>query len=174
MIDYRKWDFSGKGVNILPFLTPKEQVIWNAAFPFQDKRDDHGQGEVVTYFALELLRTIPAQREVVIPAAILHDTGFGRIDNPAKTHRDAVESGILGTPAYRQVHQDKGVEVAKEILLSVGYPVECRQPICDIIADHDTRLKEPTLEGKVMMDADVLWRFTIPHRKAYLCRANSP
>lgn len=180
-IDYTNWDFSGRGENVRPFLNEKEWEIWQAALPVQDKRDDTGQGEIVTYFTLELLKYIPsAQREIAVPTAILHDTGWGEIENPAKMHREAIKNNTVNTPAYRKIHQDAGVKVAKRILSDVGYPPQYIEPICVIIGDHDTRLylksAAQTPEAQIMsspsaqifMDADMLWRFTVPHKMAYL------
>ena len=78
-IDYSKWvvgDEARTGVNILHLLNEKERAIWDMAIPFQDQRDDPGQGEMVTYFAIQLLNYMEGRREIVVPAAMLHDTGW--------------------------------------------------------------------------------------------------
>ncbi len=167
LIDYKQWDFSGLGANIYHLLTPIEKRIWREAIPVQDMRDDEGQGEVVTLFTLRLLDYIDANREIAVPAAILHDTGFSRIPNAGDAHRAAAKAGKAGDVSYRKIHQDFGVEIAKEILWKLNYNPSHIQKICEIIGDHDTRLNEPSLDGKVMMDADILWRFTLPQFNAY-------
>ena len=64
-IDYSKWDMSGQGKNILPLLNESEKEIWRLALPYQDKRQDAGHGEVVTYFGLILLPYYPeADRKI--------------------------------------------------------------------------------------------------------------
>ena len=141
VIDYKRWDFTGRGKNILPFLTQQERAIWFAALPFQDKRNDPGQGEIVTYFSLFLLRLIYARRKIVIPSAILHDIGWGKIKNADEIHRNAIRDGIVDIIAYRMTHQTKGVEIAQEILLKLDFlTVQDRKLTYDIIGDHDTRI----------------------------------
>ncbi len=163
LIDYRVWKLSRLGPNIAPFLTKEEGKIWEAALPWQDSRDDPGQGEMVTYFTLKLLEEYPAQREIAVPAAILHDIGWKGI-NP-QVFREAVKANK--DHDLRVMHQEKGAALAKDILRGLNYFPDYIQPILKIISDHDTRIHEPSLEGKVMMDADILWRFTLPCKNAY-------
>ena len=84
-IDYSNWelgDSARNGVNIkkLDLLNPNELEILNATTPYQDQRNDPGHGELTAYFAIKLLDDIPGTREVVVPAAILHDSGWWGVD----------------------------------------------------------------------------------------------
>ncbi|MAE42297.1 hypothetical protein CMO93_00885 [Candidatus Woesearchaeota archaeon] len=81
-IDYRDWilgDEARNAVNIkrLKLLEPNEIKIFDTAAPYNDARNDPGQAELVAYFTIKLLGyNSKGQREVAVPAAILHDIGF--------------------------------------------------------------------------------------------------
>jgi hypothetical protein len=167
-IDYTKWDFTGKGLNILPSLNQHEKEVWNDALKFQDKRNDPGQGAIVVYFTLQLLDLDRRLSRNAILVAILHDTGWSAIDNAHDIHRQAVEEGIVNTAAYRQPHQDQGARIAREILTNLHYKERVINEVCCVIRDHDTRLKQHNRSAQAFMDADLLWRVTVPHRNAYL------
>jgi len=174
-IDYEKWDFSGQGKNIMGSLNGSERRIWKAALALQDKRNDTGHAEVATYFALKLLERVSSEREIVIPSIILHDIGY---DIDPQEFRDA----FLAEPETeedkkiikdRQIrirleHQIRGCVLAYDILNKMSFPREYVGEILRINADHDTHFYESTQDGKVVQDADVLWRVTKPCIDAYL------
>lgn len=156
------WDKSGQGRNVVNLFTPLELEIWDKAFPYQDKRDDVGHAEHVLYFAFKLLEYIQAERAIVIPAAILHDTGWGDLI-PKVLHRyePFSEDFRKNEQRYRDLHQKAGVEISKKILEEVNYPQIHRPTILEIISQHDTRAGFLSLEDGVVRDADKLWRFTL-------------
>lgn len=160
-IDYTKWNFDGKGNNIINLLLPVEKEIWNIALPYQDKRNDTGHAENVTYFALKLTEFLNGKREITIPAAILHDIGWSQMK---KEELDQFYD-TLGTDYEKQLryrHQDEGVKFSRELLTKSGYPSEFIDPICEIISGHDTRKGFISKEDGIVRDADKLWRFTMP------------
>lgn len=166
-IDYKKWNIDGKGNNLLELMSPIEKDIWQKALPYQDKRRDTGHAENVVYFALKLLEIIDAKREIVIPAAILHDIGWSQMT------KEELNSFYLPNwrdyePALRKRHQDLGVNSAEEILGEVDYPNEFYKNILDIISQHDTRKGFLSKEDGVVRDADKLWRYTLQHFKIAL------
>ena len=59
------------------------QRIWDLAFCYQDKRNDKGHAKIVTNYVIKLAEIEKADKNVVIPAAILHDIGWSKI--PKKT-----------------------------------------------------------------------------------------
>ncbi|HJX05952.1 MAG TPA: hypothetical protein VJ461_04520 [Candidatus Nanoarchaeia archaeon] len=172
-IDYTRWDASGKGKNVLHLLDACETRIWHEALPYQDKRNDPGHAEHVVYFALKLLSYYPdAKRQVVIPAAILHDTGWGMMPDE--------ERALWSTPArkvyepfLRQRHQDLGKKFADEMLSRIGFMEyhkengqKYKEHICEIISQHDTRpgfysLDDCAINDGLARDADKLWRPTL-------------
>lgn len=169
LIDYQHWDFHGKGRNIDSMMDSPEKLIWNSALPLQDKRNDKGHAEFVTYFALKLLEQIPAQRNIVVPAAILHDTGWNQM---SKTELELFydKNWQRYEPVLRARHQEEGARVAEETLIQVNriFPNSNVPHILEIISQHDTRNGFYSTEDGVMRDADKLWRFTLPHLDLYL------
>ena len=163
-IDYLNWNLNGKGENIFPFLTPIEKTIWDKAISFQDKREDIGHAEIVTYFALKLLEYFSADREILIPSAILHDTGY---NVSPKFFREA--SSLGKDREMRLEHQVRGSLIAYEILKKINCQSQKIVEIIRIILNHDTRISNQnelelgvSLEETLMREADVLWRFTGP------------
>ena len=170
-IDYGNWvlgNSAREGVNIkkLKILNPKELKLWNASVSFQDSREDFGHGEIVTYFAIMLLNYYKGKREIVVPAAIMHDLGWHGIGINWKQF--VASGGNSQDKKIRKPHQDKGVIIARELIEKTkdfkGYIEE----ICFIIKDHDTRENSTTLSGKIVWAADLLWRVTYPYFQNYL------
>ena len=175
-INYGTWilgDEARKGANIkrLKLLRKKELEIWNGAIPYQDQRDDPGQGEIVTYFTIKLLDYLPGKREVAVPAAILHDTGYYGID-PIKWKKLVNEGDKTNNEEVRRPHQNRGCLLAGKILEKINYPEKYHYEIADIIGDHDTRYLPATESGEIMRAADLLWRVTYPSMHAYIPNAS--
>lgn len=170
-IDNARWvsgEKAREGINLkqLKILSPLEEKIWDAAIPFQDQRDDPGQGELVTYFGIQLLKYIEGKREVVVPACILHDTGW--YGTNSQEWKDAVKKGNTEGEAIRRPHQNRGIIIAGNILGSINYPIKKQYEIADIIGDHDTRISPAkTNSERIMRSADLLWRVTVPNIKIY-------
>ena len=179
-IDYRKWilgDRAREGANIkrLGILNEGELKVWNYAIPYQDQRNDPGQGEIVTYFAIEFLKYFKGDRGVVVPTAILHDTGWYYGD--AKAWKKLVKSSGMSsvgailkatdTEEQRRPHQNRGNLIAGRILERAGWPEKYDKKIADIIGDHDTRKLPTTESGRIVRAADILWRVSYPCLQAY-------
>jgi hypothetical protein len=164
-IDYTTWDYSGQGKNILPFLDREERIIWAKTLPFQDKRKDTGHAETATYFANILLQYFPeADRRIVIPATILHDTGWGKMseEDLKLFYAPRAEFQKL-EPLLRWKHQTYGTVFAAEIMeqmRSEGYTGRHAIEVQKIISEHDTKKGFGSLEEGLMRAGDMLWRFT--------------
>ena len=65
-------------------------------------------------------------------------------------------------PELRREHEIEGARLAREILVSIGYPANRIDAIAQIIDGHDTRNHAMSLEDGLVKDADKLWRYT-PH-----------
>lgn len=167
-IDYSKTVFSGNGETIIPLLSQAERRLWNIALPYQDYRNQKGHTEITAYFALKLLDNYKAKREIVIPAAILHDIGWSQMsDTELKLFFD--KNCDRYEPVLRERHQEEGVLLSKKLLKDLneqGYPRPSTNEICKIISQHDTREGFYSLEDGIVRSADRLWRFTLPHLKA--------
>ncbi len=182
LIDYRTWilgDKARKGINLmrLGILDNLERDVFELAYPFQDKRNDAGQAEIVTYFAHYLASD--EKRNIAKLSAILHDTGWYGTDS-GEWKRKVDELGA-GNPALdsnsllRRPHQNKGLILAGYVLNGAGFfDASKLLEIADNIGDHDTREFKPSKSGKVLQDADEIWRFTIPCTLAYQNTLENP
>lgn len=176
-INYRTWDFSGKGKNIKPLLSDIEKKIWNLALPYQDTRKGElGHGEFVTYFALKLTNILRGERKIVIPAAILHDIGWSQL---TKVEHELFYESAIDTvselqiwqryePILRARHQEQGVILGKRILKKVAYQSKIMQKILEINSEHDTRKEFLNLNDGIMRDADKLWRYSVLNFKVWI------
>ena len=90
-------------------------------------------------------------------AVLLHDTGWGRVDEDK-----IISEGFTGDwrkAAIRFEHEKQGCIIAQEVLPPLGYDQEFIDQVCAIIDGHDTRAEAYSLEDAMMRDADRLWRF---------------
>ncbi|WP_147822498.1 HD domain-containing protein [Salidesulfovibrio onnuriiensis] len=141
-------------------MTDTYDRIWEAALPYQDKRDDAGHAYVTYTYAQELLQLAPGTPEVVLPAIIMHDTGWSKLSReerfvifqPGTTPEDEL--------AVRYRHQDEGVKIAHAILEDLRYDAKWTSEILEIISEHDTRDHFISLDEGLVRDADKLWRFS--------------
>lgn len=97
----------------------------------------------VLQFAEEILIHEPADRNIVIPASILHDIGI------------KIAEQKYGSSAGN-LQEKEGPAVAKPILLKLGFPQDEIDEICMIIAHHHSPGKINTLNFKIVSDADWL------------------
>lgn len=173
-LDYRAWilgDKAREGVNIkrLGVLNENELRLLDSAIPFQDMRNDPGQAEIVAYFASKLIDLgMPGEREVAIPSAILHDTGWYKQGDP-NSWKKRVEAGLATEgESIRRPAQNRAIYIAGMLLpKALDLPEEKQFEIADIIGDHDTQLLPTTQSGLVLRCADMLWRFSYPHNQIY-------
>ena len=136
------------------------EKIWKLALPYQDKRNDEGHARIVTSYAQELLKSVKANPDIVIPAAMLHDTGWSQmpekdrflIFDPNKTPEQ--ESKV------RLKHEEEGSRIAQMLLSALNYVQLLTEQIKGIIKGHDTRKEAISLEDEIVRDADKLWRYS--------------
>ena len=98
-----------------------------------------------------------ADRLLVRVAILLHDTGWGRVDESR-----ILSEGFTGDwrkAAIRYEHEKQGCIIAREVLPPLGYGDEFVEQVCAIVDGHDTRPDAYTLEDALVRDADRLWRF---------------
>lgn len=134
--------------------------IWEAALPYQDKREDPGHGRIVTAFAEELLQTEDGTESVVIPAAILHDIGWSQIPRDTLMRLFDYQPGSEEEKELRLRHQRDGMKLAKNILKQAQYNVIEVRDIIEIISQHDTRDGLLNQNDAIVRDADKLWMFS--------------
>lgn len=135
-------------------------LIWNTALPYQDKRDDAGHAFITLEYAKQLVDLESGNPDVVLPAIILHDTGWSQLS------RDEWMIVFLPTTTaeeemvVRLRHQEEGVKLARRILEEMDYPTVLTEEILEIIAEHDTRQEFISNNEGLVRDADKLWRFS--------------
>ena len=141
-------------------LNARDIPLWTDAKPYLDVRNNDEHTLVAYGLAQALLDEIPeAEESVVLPAILLHDVGWKRIDP------DLLLDAIGKNPTRKDLvrdHELYGVEIAREILEKHrpdGVDIEA---VLAIIDGHDTIKEARSLNDAVMKDADKGWR-TTPH-----------
>lgn len=174
-IDHAAWNrkYDVTAPNILGRLARREKNLWRLAFPYQDKRGDVGHAEHVVFFALELVSLHPEAGHTVIPAAILHDTGWALLPESIRDEFNVKKTGKfdlnkLNDPLFRRTHQVKGALLAARLMDKVGYDLVDIENVFASVLQHDTREGSLTFEDALMRDADKLWRFSLECWKIYI------
>lgn len=143
-------------------MTPATETdldsIWAAVIPETRARSNDIHLPISLAFAERLVAAHPEADALIVRVAILlHDTGWGRVD----------ESRILSEgfgddwrrADIRFQHEELGCVIAREVLPPLGYDEPFVEAVCEIIDGHDTRPDARSLEDALVRDADRLWRF---------------
>ena len=140
-------------------MTPRDQALWQAALPWLDVRSNDRHTLISWHLAGALLSQRPgADEAVVLPAILLHDTGWKKMP-PEKLARAVGPKPEF--PELQRDHEIAGVEIGRDILLRLNLGLD-DAAILAIIDGHDTTRAARSPEDAVVKDADKLWRFT-PH-----------
>lgn len=145
---------------IVDTLLPSDEPLWREAKTFLDVRSN----DVHTLISYRLAQALCAENpganpSVVLPAILLHDVGWKRIDPSLLTL--AVGPKPSRPDLVRQ-HEVFGVEIAGDILRRHRPGHRDIDAILAIIDRHDTLKTATSLDDAMVKDADKLWRFT-PH-----------
>lgn len=125
--------------------------------PFLDTRHNDVHTAISTMLAFQLLEQEGGDEDIVVPAIILHDTGWKRV--PSKLHLKAF--GPQATePRLNRLHEVEGVKIAQEILKKIKYDALKTVKILEIIDGHDSRTTPVSLNDMIVKDADKLWRYS--------------
>lgn len=143
-------------------LTPADGVdldpVWRSVVPETRTRGNDIHLPISLAYAERLCRAYPqADARLVRVAILLHDTGWGRVDESR-----IISEGFGGDwrkAAIRFEHEKQGCIIAREVLPPLGYDEAFVDDVCAIIDGHDTRHEAYSLEDAMMRDADRLWRF---------------
>ena len=131
----------------------KEDKIWELAKPYLKKGMKknfvlHTEGVLN---AIEMIcREENGNLEVLIPAAILHDTGWAIVSAEYQKLSDKKKL-LIG----EELHIEYGVKIAKDILKQLGYDLQISNKIIDIIRCHKFT-ETNTIDKKIFIDADNL------------------
>lgn len=150
-------------VDLTPIsLTPAADIdldpVWKAVVPESRTRGNDIHLPISLAFAERLCRAHPEANALLVRVSILlHDTGWGRVDESR-----IISEGFSGDwrkAAIRYEHEKQGCLIAREVLPPLGYDETFVEACCTIIDGHDTRKEAYSLEDALVRDADRLWRF---------------
>jgi HD superfamily phosphodiesterase len=143
-------------------LNERDGAIWALAKEFLKTRDNDAHSLFAYGIAQALLSQIPeADENIVLPAILLHDTGWSTVDEVENL--EAIAPDRDGSKEHLVFqHEKEGARIAREILEQVGVPEEDIVQIIDIIDGHDTRLTTLNINDAIVKDSDKVWRVT-PH-----------
>lgn len=141
-------------------FSPRDLPLWEDAKAYLDVRNNDEHTIVAYGLAKTFLRLLPeADESVVLPAILLHDVGWKRID-------PALLLLAIGRKPSRpdlvREHEHHSVKIAREILerhRPAGVDIEA---VLSIIDGHDTVRKARSVNDAMVKDADKGWRCT-PH-----------
>ena len=121
----------------------KEQLLKELEYFFAGDARRIEHAKKVLNFSEELLLTERADRNIVIPASILHDVGI----------KIAELKYASSAGHYQEI---EGPPVARAILSRMAFDEKNITEICQIIAHHHSPGEIDTLNFKVLYDADWL------------------
>ena len=131
--------------------------IYELAGPYLNTRSNDLHTRTAYSFALKLLEAEGGDKEIVIPAVLLHDVGWKTV--PEELQIKAFGPGDID-PEINRIHEVEGAKIAKELLGQVGYDPALVDRIAEIILGHDSRRKAISLNDALVKDSDKLWRFS--------------
>lgn len=138
--------------------TDQLDALWQTVIPETRARGNDFHLPVSVAYAHRLCDAYPqADRELVLVATLLHDTGWAHVDEDR-----IISEGFRGDwrqADIRYEHEVQGCLVARRVLPDLGYSDEFVERVCAIIDGHDTRQEAHSLEDALMRDADRSWRF---------------
>lgn len=143
-------------------LNERDAAIWALAKDFLKTRDNDAHTLYAYGIAQALVSQIPeADERIVLPAILLHDTGWSTVDEVENL--EAIAPDRDGSREHLVFHHEKeGARIGREILEQVGVPEADIAQIVDIIDGHDTRLTTLNINDAIVKDSDKVWRVT-PH-----------
>jgi HD superfamily phosphodiesterase len=130
--------------------------IRELAEPFLQTRDNDLHTTIATELALELVEEEDGDKDVVIPAIILHDAGWIHVPEEEQVKAYGPNANA---PEITRLHEKEGAKIAKDILEKVGYEEQKIREIVQIIDGHDSRTEALSLNDQIVKDADKLTRY---------------
>lgn len=147
-------------------LRPEDAAVWELAAPYLAVRNNDSHTLYAYGLARALLASLPdADPDVVLPAILLHDTGWSTVDD--ELILEAIAPGG-GRPDLVLRHEKEGARIAGEVLSALGRDADVVRRVVEIIDGHDSRLHVLHVDDAVVKDADKLWRVT-PHGISIVC-----
>lgn len=132
------------------------EKIYRLASTYMKTRDGELHVQIALNFAYRLLESTAGDKEVVIPAIILHDTGRSAIPQ----EKESMSWGPNFDSNLLRLHEIEGVKIARRILKKVAYDLSKSTQILQIIEGHDSRKNALSMNDKIVKDADRLSRYS--------------
>lgn len=153
-------------VTAIVTLRPDDDAVWQLAAPHLSVRNNDSHTLYAYGIARALVRAMPhADAEVVLPAVLLHDTGWSTV--PDDQILEAIAPGGGRADLVRH-HEIEGARIARTVLASLRRPDAVIDRVCEIIDGHDSRRYALSIEDAIVKDADKIWRVT-PHGIQIVC-----
>lgn len=158
-----------KMMNSKAISSDQERQIWAASLKYLERGrpgDVEHTRRVVAY-GKALLAKESGNPRVVVPALIIHDTGWSKVnfsdfvDAPAVDKKDT---------ASVRLHMHHGADIAREVLEAVGWDPSVTQQIADIIAVHDDPeeiVALHNLDATLIFEADWLDKYGEASQRRY-------
>ncbi|MBF0207099.1 MAG: HD domain-containing protein [Oligoflexia bacterium] len=127
-------------------------------------RDENDQTHLLSAreMAFKILRSVPGEEDVVIPAIILHNIGRKNFD--IEEEKINPGPGIYKNNTIRnernRLHEIEGAKMAQEFLTKINYPPNKTAEIVKTIDGHDSRQEALSINDSIVLDADKLSRYT--------------
>jgi HD superfamily phosphodiesterase len=133
------------------------EKIRKLAAPYLSTRNNDIHTDIAVEFGLKLLEKESGDKEIVIPALILHDVGWKMV--PEELQALAYGPKIK-SPELNKMHEVEGAKIAKELLEELNYDKDKTKDILEIIDGHDSRKETYSLNDRIVRDADKLYRYS--------------
>lgn len=141
-------------------MRSQDQSIWKIAKKHLNVRNNDEHTLFSYMLAQKLLENYPeANADIVLPAILLHDTGWSKIPKDKILHAFGPNNKY---PELTRQHELESVAIAKKELPNLGFDNQQIEKIVALIDGHDTTKNARSLEDSIHKDADKLWRYT-PH-----------
>ncbi len=122
---------------------------------------------ISTDFAWRLLKEgVKGDKEIVIPAIMLHDIGYSQIDDKDVYKKTTFPDKVNAQYDIRikELHLTEGAKLAERILRELNYPEHLITPIREIVRTHEdlqgNKPDQTNMNRVIVSDADKLSRYT--------------
>ncbi len=137
-------------------LNKIEKQLYQSAKPFLSVMDNDSHTLDVLELAFRLLSGEGGERNIIIPAAILHDVGWSEVPEKIRLEARSPTRDIR----LARIHELEGLKIAKNLLDKASNKDLPVVEILKIIDGHDTRKEAISLNDKILRDADKLSRYS--------------
>ena len=156
-------------MNSKAISSDQEEQIWGRVRNYlkRGRPGDIEHTRRVLAYGKTLMAKEGGNPQVVIPALILPDTGWSKVDFSDFVDAPAVDK--KDTASVR-LHMHHGADIAREVLETAGWDPAVTQQIADIIAVHDAPEKIRALhnlDAALVFEADWLDKYGEASQKRY-------